>query len=125
MAKSRTAIVVEAMIDGLQLAKDLIDSEMEKIKKIYAIELRSYEDHVEIPEMSTVPVDRPVELITLAQNKKLHPRDAAHPGHAAWVRKLSKVQKKRFDSLSPAEKEARQATLQAGRRKKVAKKKGR
>ena len=41
-----------------------------------------------------------------ASAAKLHPRDAAHPGHEAWLEKMRAAQKKRWDSFTPAERKA-------------------
>jgi len=47
----------------------------------------------------------------------LHPRDKAHPGHAAWVEMMRKVQKKSWAKLTQEERDERQRKLQAGHRR--------
>lgn len=47
--------------------------------------------------------------------KKLHPRDAGHPGHAAWLKKMRTSQKKAWNKLTPAQREERQNKMLAGR----------
>lgn len=37
----------------------------------------------------------------------LHPRDAQHPGHDAWIAKLKVAHKKAWAALTPAEKQAK------------------
>ena len=46
---------------------------------------------------------------------KLHPRDAAHPEHAAWVRKMRKANKKMWAALTPKQRTERAAKAAAGR----------
>jgi hypothetical protein len=41
------------------------------------------------------------------KNAKLHPRDKAHPGHAEWLANMTKAQRKRWSSYTPAEKKRR------------------
>ena len=49
-----------------------------------------------------------------AANLKLHPRDPRHPQHAEWVAKVSKAAKKRWNSMSPDQREARLKSMAAG-----------
>jgi len=46
-----------------------------------------------------------------------HPRDKDHPGHAAWVEMMRKVQKRTWAKLTPEERDERQRKLQAGHRR--------
>jgi len=50
------------------------------------------------------------------QSRKLHPRDARHPQHEAWVRKMRRVQKAYWKNLSPDERNARQQKMHSARR---------
>ena len=55
-----------------------------------------------------------------AGKKKLHPRDVAHPEHAAWAAKLSKARKKAWARLTPEEQKAKLAHMAAGQRRNAA-----
>jgi len=46
---------------------------------------------------------------------KMHPRDAAHPDHAAWLTKMRASQKKAWKRMTVAQRKARAAKMQAGR----------
>jgi hypothetical protein len=48
---------------------------------------------------------------------KLHPRDKRSPRHAAWLKKIQKVQKNAWAKLSPAERQERQDRMISGRNK--------
>lgn len=50
-----------------------------------------------------------------AAKAKLHPRDAAHPEHAAWREKMRAAQQKRWASLSPAQKKQQQRNMAKAR----------
>ena len=50
-------------------------------------------------------------------NKATHPRDPNHPGHDEWVANLRKIQLKHWNKQSPAQKEARIAAMEAGKKK--------
>lgn len=44
-----------------------------------------------------------------------HPRDPRHPGHDAWVKKLKAGQKKRWNSLTPAQQKAQIRKMTKGK----------
>jgi hypothetical protein len=54
------------------------------------------------PEERSVEMQRRMALRTAKKAKANHPRNEGHPGHAAWLAKLRKVQQERWNSLSPA-----------------------
>jgi len=46
---------------------------------------------------------------------KMHPRDRAHPDHAAWAAKMRAAQKKVWNRMTVAERKKRAADIAAGR----------
>lgn len=49
----------------------------------------------------------------------LHPRDPEHPDHARWLANVTRAARKRWRAMSPAQKQARQAAMQSGRKAEV------
>jgi hypothetical protein len=47
--------------------------------------------------------------------EKLHPRDPRSPKHAAWIKKMRKVSKAKWDGMTPAERQARSEQMRAGK----------
>lgn len=46
---------------------------------------------------------------------KLHPRDAAHPGHAKWLKRTRAAAKRLWANMSPAERKSRTDNMTAAR----------
>ena len=67
------------------------------------------------PEQRSAEIKRRRANITHA---KLHPRDPRHPEHEAWVEKMREVNRKRWASMSKAERKRRSDAMVAGRAKK-------
>lgn len=70
------------------------------------------------PWAGMTPEQRSAEMKRRISLRKVngHPRDADHPGHAAWAENLRKATKARWAKMSPKEKTARQAAMQAGKK---------
>jgi hypothetical protein len=51
-----------------------------------------------------------------ATESRLHPRDAAHPKHAQWLKKMRRGSKKRWDGLTEAERKATVNKMVAAKR---------
>jgi hypothetical protein len=46
----------------------------------------------------------------------LHPRDPAHPGHDVWLKKLRRIQKRKWNSMTPAEQKERLDRMRGARK---------
>jgi len=49
-----------------------------------------------------------------------HPRNPDHPGHAAWIEKMTAIQKARYAALSPRQRKEQAAKMLAGRQAQMA-----
>jgi len=56
-------------------------------------------------------------LNSAARPPKLHPSDPAHPHHKRWVKSISMARRRHWESLTPKERRAHLAKMQAGRKK--------
>ena len=68
------------------------------------------------PEERKAEMQRRMKVHAEKAAGKLHPRDARHPQHEAWVRKMRRVQKAYWKNLSPDERNARQQKMHSARR---------
>jgi len=50
------------------------------------------------------------------KNGSLHPRDPKHPKHDEWLAKMRKTQKKYWANMTVAQRKARSANMNAGRK---------
>jgi len=124
-----------ALIPGMQRAIEIMQRELDKMR----LDLMGLEAPEKQPESkrknfgtilekirkqpsgwSSDPEERKREMARrmAAHQKKakgLHPRDADHPDHAKWLRKMRRVSKRTWEKLSPAERNERQNKMRAAR----------
>jgi hypothetical protein len=89
-------------------------------KNVEAVEGRASSGWPADPEERRAEMRRRQAVAKAKRTAKLHPRDAAHPGHAAWVEKIGKVQRARWKKMTPRERNERLAKMQAGHEMKLA-----
>lgn len=86
-----------AMIPGFQYAIEVLQAQLDDLRSILSESLNGAKSSNEKPSKQ--------------------PRDRSHPEHEAWVKKMSVVRRKFWKSLTPEQRAAHMAKMQAGRRK--------
>lgn len=124
-----------AMIPGFQMAIDALQAKLEELRT-QLTELQS-STHVRQsknaqhtvrhlinatrkPNWPTDPEERKAEMKRRMAKRNAkkghgHPRNPDHPGNAAWKRKMRSSRKAQWAGLSPEDRQARLAKMQAGK----------
>lgn len=51
----------------------------------------------------------------MTMRTKLHPRDPAHPNHQAWLTRVTRANRKRWNSMTPEQRQAQMSAAGRGR----------
>src|SRR5215471_19036285 len=98
-----------AMLPGMQYMVEMMQRQLDEFRE----RLNAYQ-----PKRGR-PRKHPVEsLFDEATGQRLHPRDAQHPEHAAWLAQVRESNAAKWASLSPKQRKQRIAKMGASQKRK-------
>jgi len=115
-----------AMIPGMQYAIDQMQKQLDEMKaRLMTLQGGAPARRGRPPADPEARSREMKRRIAVSRGKAVpksatHPRDRNHPEHAAWLRKMKRAQKKRWEAMTPIVREAQLATMAAGRSKAAA-----